>query len=80
VDKGTPEVQLLASDVHGDLLCRTGWLVEQNNMVPKARSFNIPYDRWSQLIAMKPQLLTPGMQAELARYRALKPDLFKRGF
>ena len=79
LDRGTPEAQLLASDVNGDLLCRTGWFVEQNTMVPKARNFAIPYDKWSQLTAMRAQILSTGMQAELSRYRALKPDFFRRG-
>lgn len=78
LERGTPDVHLLASDVNADLLLRAGWLVEQMNMIPKARSFSIPHDRWSQLLAMKPQLLNPAMSQELARYRALKPDLFKR--
>ena len=68
------------TDVNADLLLRTGWLVEQANMVAKARSFAIPYERWAALTNMKPQLLTAGMHAEIARYRSLKPDFFKRNY
>lgn len=78
LDRGIPEVLLPDTDVNADLLLRTGWLVEQLNMVAKARSFAIPYDRWAVLTNMKAQLLTPAMHAEIARYRSLKPDFFKR--
>jgi hypothetical protein len=80
LDRGTPEVLLSDTDVNADLLLRTGWLVEQANMVAKARSFAIPYERWAALTNMKPQLLTAGMHAEIARYRSLKPDFFKRNY
>jgi hypothetical protein len=78
LDRGTPEVLLSDSDLNADLLCRTGWLVEQCNMVAKARSFAVPYERWAQLTAMKAQLLTPAMHADITRYRSVKPDFFKR--
>jgi hypothetical protein len=78
LERCTPEVLLPEADVSADLLCRSGWLVEQYNIVAKARSFAIPHDRWAQLMAIKVQVLTPSLKADIARYRSVKPDFFKR--
>ncbi len=69
LDRANPQINLLASNHHGDHLCRNGWLREEVSIHIGQRSFAVQHLKWIELQGIKSQILTPAMQAEIQAFR-----------